>query len=378
MDVRRKVFEILKDVREEGTEAVRRYSKKFDDYDGKLKVEDMSPGQEIPEEDKHVIEEIIDRVFRYHRRQLENDELYTERGSIYGMLHRPVQRAGLYVPGGEPLPSSLIMSGVPAKIAGVEDVAVVTPPMDGEIDPYVSFVADSLGFDEIYRIGGAQAIGAMAYGAGMKKVDKIFGPGNEYVNEAKRQVFGDVGIDSLAGPSDVCIISDSSARVSYVLSDLESQLEHGVNSKAWLLTTSEELAEEARSRTDSEVFLFKDLNSCVEKSNEIAPEHLEIITEDPLGVLEGVKNAGAVYLGEYTPVAAADYFLGVNHILPTGGASRFSSVLTVKDFMKSMSVAYVGEDEFRDDCHLGIRLADIENMTSHKRSMEVRLDEKED
>jgi histidinol dehydrogenase len=211
----------------------------------------------------------------------------------------------------------------------------------------------------------------MAYGIGMRKVDKIFGPGNKYVNEAKRQVFGTVGIDSLAGPSEVCIIADESANEEYVLMDLLSQLEHGKDSKAWLITTSRDLAKYCN-KHGIEVRLCESLEECIRSANEIAPEHLEIITKDPMKMVESVENAGAIYLGEYTPVPAADYFLGVNHVLPTGGTAKFSSVLTVMDFMKRISLAYVSREEFLRERHLGMALAEMEGMKWHKRSMEVR------
>ncbi|WP_461866583.1 histidinol dehydrogenase, partial [Thermococcus sp.] len=196
-------------------------------------------------------------------------------------------------------------------------------------------------------------------------------PGNKFVNEAKRQVFGVVGIDSLAGPSEIAVIADETADKEYVLYDLLSQLEHGKDSKAWLLTTSKELAEYCR-RNGIEVILCESLEECAEKANEITPEHLEIITKEPLKLVDLIENAGAIYLGEYTPVPAADYFLGVNHVLPTGGAAKFSGVLTVMDFMKRISLAYVSRDEYLQERYLGIRLAEIEGLELHKKALEVR------
>ncbi|WP_456450687.1 histidinol dehydrogenase, partial [Palaeococcus sp. (in: euryarchaeotes)] len=196
------VAQILKDIRERGIEAVREYSRKFDGYDGEFLVreEEFEEAERlIPEEDKQVIARTIERVREYHEKQLENDKLYIKNASLYGIIYKPIKRIGIYVPGGKPLPSSLIMVGVPAKIAGVKEIVVTTPPKEGKVNPYVLYVAKLLGIKEVYKLGGIQAIGAMAYGIGMKKVDKIFGPGNKFVNEAKRQVFGAVGIDSLAG-----------------------------------------------------------------------------------------------------------------------------------------------------------------------------------
>ncbi|AHF79913.1 histidinol dehydrogenase [Thermococcus paralvinellae] len=368
------VAQILKDIREKGIEAVKEYSRKFDGYDGEFLVSEEEfeeAERQIPEKDKKIIKRTIERIWEYHEKQLENDKLYIKNASLYGIIYKPVRRIGIYVPGGKPLPSTLMMVGVPAKIAGVKEIAVTTPPKNGKVNPYVLYVAKLLGIKEVYKLGGIQAIGAMAYGIGMKKVDKIFGPGNKFVNEAKRQVFGVVGIDSLAGPSEIAVIADESANKEYVLYDLLSQLEHGKDSKAWLLTTSRELAEYC-SRDGIEVVLCKSLEECAEKANEIAPEHLEIITKEPLKLVDLIENAGAIYLGEYTPVPAADYFLGVNHVLPTGGAAKFSGVLTVMDFMKRISLAYVSREEFLAERYLGIRLAEIEGLEMHKKSMEVR------
>ncbi|WP_461864393.1 histidinol dehydrogenase [Thermococcus sp.] len=368
------VAEILEDIKKRGIEAVREYSRKFDGYDGAFLVEEEEFEEAeglIPEEDKRIIAKTIERIREYHEKQLEKDKLYIKNASLYGIIYRPIRRVGIYVPGGKPLPSSLIMTGVPAKIAGVREIVVTIPPKEGKVNPYVLYVAKLLGIKEVYKLGGIQAIGAMAYGIGMEKVDKIFGPGNRFVNEAKRQVFGAVGIDSLAGPSEIAVIADESANKDYVLADLLSQLEHGKDSKAWLLTTSKELAEYC-SREGVEVVLCENLEKCAKKANEIAPEHLEILTEEPLKLVDLIENAGAIYLGEYTPVPAADYFLGVNHVLPTGGAAKFSGVLTVMDFMKRISLAYVSREEFLAERYLGIRLAEIEGMEEHKRSMEVR------
>jgi len=365
---------ILKDIRDRGIGAVKEYSRKFDGYDGPFLV----TGEEfeemegfVPEKDRKIIERTIERLWNYHERQRPKDELFVKNGSLYGLIYRPIRRIGVYVPGGKPLPSTLMMVAVPAKIAGVKEIAVTIPPKDGKVNPYVLYVAKLLGITEVYKLGGVQAIGAMAYGVGMEKVDKIFGPGNRFVNEAKRQVFGIVGIDSLAGPSEIAVIADGTADRDYVLADLLSQLEHGKDSRAWLLTTSRELAEYC-SRDGIEVILCESLGECVSGANEIAPEHLEIITAEPMELVDLIENAGAIYLGPHTTVPSADYFLGVNHVLPTGGTAKFSGVLTVRDFMKPITLAMVGRREFLAERELGIRLAEIEGMELHRRSMEVR------
>ncbi|WP_297495788.1 histidinol dehydrogenase [Thermococcus sp.] len=368
------VAEILRDIRERGIEAVREYSRRFDGFDGPFRVseEEFREAEEvIPEKDREIIERTIKRLWDYHKRQKPKDELFIKNGSLYGLIYRPIGRIGIYVPGGKPLPSTFMMVAVPARIAGVKEIAVTIPPKDEKVNPYVLYVAKKLGISEVYKLGGVQAIGAMAYGIGMEKVDKIFGPGNRFVNEAKRQVFGVVGIDSLAGPSEIAVIANESADKEYVLADLLSQLEHGKDSRAWLLTTSRELAEYC-SRDGIEVILCETLEECAKKVNEIAPEHLEIITENPMRIVDLIENAGAIYLGPYTPVPSADYFLGVNHVLPTGGTARFSGVLTVMDFLKPITLAMVSREEFLAERELGLRLAEIEGMELHRRSMEVR------
>jgi len=376
------VREILDEIEETGEEGVRKYAQKFDNYGGKLKLEsgEWESIEKIPRADKETIDRAMARVREYHEKQKMDDRLEVREGSLYGTLYRPLSRVGLYVPGGKPLPSSLIMSGVPARLAQVDEIVVATPPKEGRVNPYVLYVAKKLGIDELLKLGGIQAIAALAWGMGTEKVDKIFGPGNRYVNEAKRQLRGEVGIDSLAGPSDICVIADGSAAEEAVSLDLASQLEHGEGSKAWLLTVDSELASFCREEVaGAKVEERESLGDCVARANEIAPEHLEIITRTPLELVDSIKNAGAIYLGQFTPVPAADYFLGVNHILPTGGAARFDSVLTVSDFLKPISLAYTGREEFQRESQVGIRLAEIEGLNLHKRALEIRReDEKGD
>ncbi|MBS3735963.1 histidinol dehydrogenase [Candidatus Bipolaricaulota bacterium] len=380
MELKPYVAEILAEIESEGEKAVEKYSEKYDDYRGPLRVEEgeYPKSEDISEEERKAIEAAIDRVRDHHERQKPDGDLYFQSGSIYGTLYRPMERVGIYVPGGKPLPSTLIMTGIPALLAGVDELIVTSPPSShGDIDPYVLYVAEVLGIDELYRLGGVQAIGAMAYGAGLTSVDKIFGPGNKYVNEAKRQVYGQVGIDGLAGPSEVCIVADETADERHVLADLRSQLEHDRDSRAWLLTTSADLGRYCED-SGAKVEIRDDLPSCIERANDLAPEHLQIMTTGGEHLLDRVRNAGAVYLGTYTPAAAADYFLGVNHVLPTGGAAKFDSVLTVRDFMKPISVARTGKEEFRENCYIGKRLADLEGMSNHLKALEVRDDEETD
>ena len=370
------VRKILSRVQDSGLEAVRRYSAKFDDYEGELtpSAEEWDNAENIPTEDREAIDRIIERVKDHHSWQYPGDSLYNKEGSLYGFVYRPIERVGLYVPGGNPLPSSLIMQAVPAKVAGVDHITVTSPPDGGAISPHMLYVARELEVDSVYKVGGVQAIGAMAFGAGMEAVDKIFGPGNRYVNEAKRQVFGEVGIDALAGPSEICIVADEGADPTTVQADLRAQLEHGSDSRAWLLTTSKEITEIV-DMSEVDVRLKSSLVKCIETSNELAPEHLELLVDSPWELLGYVRNAGAVYLGQYSPASAGDYSMGVNHVLPTGGAARYSSVLSVRDFLKEISVAEVGKREYSRISPLGKKMAQIEGMDLHKNSMEVREDE---
>lgn len=374
MEIEEYVRKILQDIRKNGEIALRKYAEKFDGFDGDFRVskaEIIEAKRSISEEDKKVIEEVIRRVEDYHKKFFEETKIFVRNWALYGLICKPLQRIGIYVPGGKPLPSTLIMIAIPAKIAGVNEIVLTTPPKNGKVNPYILYIADLLEVDEIYKIGGVQAIAAMAFGICMRKVDKIFGPGNKFVSEAKRQVFGIVGIDSLAGPSEICIIADETANKEYVLADLLSQLEHDRDAKAWLLTTSKELANYCMGER-IKVRLCRDMEECIALANEIAPEHLQIMVKEPLEVAERIYNAGAIYIGSYTPVAAADYFLGVNHVLPTNKAARFCSVLTVMDFMKRISFAWVSRQEFMENRKLGMRFAEIEGMKLHKQALEVR------
>ena len=373
VDLKKTVREILEDIETNGLSAVKKYSTKFDNYDGELVLsnEERQSAQSVSKFDKEVVDRISQRLTEYHERQKGVDDIYHKGDSLFGLVTRPINRVGIYVPGGKPLPSTLLMTLIPAKLAGVNEIVVCTPPKDGTIHPLIIYIAQKFDITELYKVGGVQAIGAMTYGAGMEAVDKIYGPGNAFVNEAKRQVYGEVGIDSLAGPSEICVIADEAATPEYVKEDLLSQREHGSDSKAWLLTTSQALYDYCTDPTIN-TLLFDDLESCVQKANKIAPEHLEIITEDPMVLADKINTAGAVYLGNYTPVPSADYFLGSNHVLPTGRAARFSSVLTVGDFQRKMTLASLSRDEFMIDRELGIRMATIEGLEHHRKSMEVR------
>ncbi len=374
MEMEEYVKNILNDIRSGGIDKVSEYSKKFDGYGSPFRVpesEFIEAKKLIPDYQKSIIDRTYRRIYENHAMQYNNDKVRFSRGSIYGIRYTPIERIGMYIPGKKPLPSTVMMIGVPAQIAGVKDIVIASAPeSNGRINPYTLYIAGLLGVKEVYRIGGIQAIGSMAYGIGMKKVDKIFGPGNSYVNEAKRQVYGFTGIDGLYGPSEVMVISDGTSNNEYILADLNSQLEHGITSKAWLLTTGKAISTGGNERI--EIIPFKNMDELILKANEIAPEHMEIQTLNPMEIFTRIKNAGAIYMGKYAPVPAGDYFLGVNHLLPTGGTSRFSSALTVDDFMKKTSFANVSREDFMGDRELGMELAKIEGMPLHYRAMEVR------
>ncbi len=337
-----------------------------------------------------------DNIRRFHEKQKENSWITVEDGIMLGQKVTPMYSSGCYVPGGRAAyPSSVLMNIIPAKVAGVERIIVCTPPQpDGSINPGTLAAADIAGADEIYRAGGAVAIAAMAYGTeSIPKVDIITGPGNIYVALAKKQVFGDVGIDSVAGPSEILVIADKTADPRYVAADLLSQAEHDPMASAILLTTSTELAEqvlkeidafletlsrrgiiEASLRDYGHIFVSEDMDEVIDAANAIASEHLEILTEQPLEIMSRIRNAGAIFMGPYSSEPLGDYFAGPNHILPTGGTARFFSPLGVDTFVKKSSlISYSKEALCR--IHEEIELfAESEGLTAHANSIKVRFD----
>jgi len=340
-----------------------------------------------------------DNITAFHRRELRNSWFQMEEnGVILGQKIVPLDSAGLYIPGGKAAyPSTVLMNAIPAKVAGVRRLVITTPPGDkGEVNRAVLAAAGLLGIGEIYRVGGAQAIAALALGTEtIKPVDKIVGPGNIYVTAAKKLLFGEVGIDMVAGPSEIVVIADRTADPDHVACDLVSQAEHDPMASAVLVTTDRSLALKVNEALGREVaasarkeiiaeslsgfgraFLVNNLDEAVEIVNRLAPEHLEIITEDPWRTLGGIRNAGSVFLGKYTPEAVGDYLAGVNHVLPTGGAARFSSALGVDDFVKKIQfTSYTREalDEAGEDI---VTLAESEGLTGHARSVTVRREPK--
>jgi histidinol dehydrogenase len=318
-------------------------------------------------------------------------------GVILGQLARPLQSVGIYVPGGKAVyPSSVLMNAVPAKVAGVERVVMCSPVPGGALDPSILVAADIAGVTEIYKIGGAQAVAAMAYGtATVPRVDKIVGPGNIYVATAKRLVFGQVDIDMIAGPSEVLVIADDTADPSYVAADLLSQAEHDELASAILVTPSRRLADKVIAEIDRQmanlvrreiagksidrfgaVVIVKDLAEATDISNAIAPEHLELSVEKPFELLALIRNAGAIFLGHYSPESVGDYVAGPNHVLPTGGTARFFSPLSTDDFMKKSSLIFYTKEGLERVAEAVTRIADVEGLEAHGNTIRVRMEKK--
>jgi histidinol dehydrogenase len=335
-------------------------------------------------------------VRAFHERQREESwEMETANGVRLGQRITPIDRAGLYVPGGTAsYPSSVVMNVVPAQVAGVERIIVATPPRTLSENPAVAAALLELNATEVYAVGGAQAVAALAYGTEtIPRVDKITGPGNRYVAAAKKLVFGVVGIDSIAGPSEVVVVADETARADFIAADMLAQAEHGVDASAVLLTTDEKLAFTVAAEIEQQaqslsrfsmlekslaefgaIIVVDNLAEACEVANELAPEHLEIMTRDAESVAAGVRHAGAIFLGEHTPEAVGDYFAGPNHVLPTGGAARFSSALGVYDFVKRTSILRYSSGELRHTAQMIAALAHAEGLDAHARSALIRLE----
>jgi histidinol dehydrogenase len=338
------------------------------------------------------------RIEDYHRKQLVPSYAGSDEDGVeLGWLVRPMERIGIYAPGGlAAYPSTVLMAAVPARVAGVREILLVSPAKGGKLNPLLLAAADLSGISRIFKIGGAQAIAALAYGtASIPAVDKIVGPGNAYVTAAKRMVFGAVGIDMIAGPSEILIVADRSADPRYVAADLLSQAEHDTMASAILLTPEEGLATAVaseivrqlgqlsrksiatRSMADfGALIITRDLAEAVEIANRFAPEHLELMVENPAEILKDIVNAGAVFLGHFTPEAMGDYLAGPSHILPTAGTARFSSPLGVYDFIKRSSVLSFSSDALRKYGPKAARFAEVEGLQAHGRSVEIRLAKK--
>ena len=395
------VREIIAQVRAKGDEALKRYTKEFDGVD----ITSVEVGQEAIDEGFRMADPMLvdilyrasERVAAFHQHQVRNSFLVNEEeGILMGQKIIPLERVGLYVPGGTAAyPSSVIMNCIPAKLAGVKEIVMVTPPgKDGKIPPNILAAARICGVNRVFRVGGAQAIAALAYGTeSVPRVDKIVGPGNQFVAEAKKQVFGKVGIDMVAGPSEILVIADGKCDPRIVAADLLSQAEHDKTASAVLVTDSEALAvavqaaieeqlpklrreEIARASIDTngKIIVADNLDTAVEIANEIAPEHLEVCVDQPFDYLDKIKNAGSIFLGRNCPEALGDYFAGPNHTLPTSGTARFSSPLSVDDFVKKTQYTYYTRPALEKAQPTVSIFAKQEGLTAHARSIDIRFD----
>jgi histidinol dehydrogenase len=396
-EIEQRVKAILADVRRNGDKAVLKYTRKFDSVKTTgLKILPDEISWYAARADIKVVKALrfsTKRIRSFHKRQIEKSWSYFEGGTIIGQVIRPLERVGIYVPGGKAsYPSTVLMNVVPAQVAGVGEIAVCVPAPGGEMNPHVMAAIQLLNVREVYRIGGAQAIGAMAYGTGtIKKVDKIVGPGNIYVATAKKMVFGEVDIDMIAGPSEILIIADDSANPVCVAADLLSQAEHDELASSILITSSKSLAgavgRELKRQLENlkrkeiakksiqnygAVIITRNIEDATVIANEIAPEHLEIMTKNPKNVLPLIKNAGAIFLGKWTPEALGDYSAGPNHTLPTGGTARFSSPLGVYDFIKRSSLLRFTENGFRRLAETVKTIAEAEGLEAHGNTIRVR------
>lgn len=397
------VAAILADVKEKGDEAIFEYTKKFDgaeinaDNIVVTKAEIEEAYSLVDAQLVDVIRKALVNIRDYHAKQKQYSWFdSTPNGTILGQKVTPLNRVGVYVPGGKAAyPSSVLMNIIPAKVAGVNQIIMTTPPgKDGKVNPGTLVAANEAGVDVIYKVGGAQAIAAMAYGTeSIKKVDKIVGPGNIYVALAKKAVYGHVSIDSIAGPSEILVIADETANPRYVAADLLSQAEHDEMASAILITTSSELADKvskeikgfvsvlSRSEIISKslenygyILIAKDIEEAVEIANEIASEHLEIVTKDPFTVMTKIRNAGAIFLGEYSSEPLGDYFAGPNHVLPTNGTAKFFSPLSVDDFIKKSSIISYSKEALEPIHEDIIKFANAERLTAHANSIKVRFE----
>ena len=395
------VRKILNDVKEKGDEAVLQLTHQFDRHDLPLEKIRVTPDEiqaaykEVSQEELDALREAAKRIRLFHERQKQDSWTYEEEGVTLGQMVRPLEVAGIYVPGGKAsYPSCVLMNAIPAKVAGVQRVVMCSPFPDGETRPHVLVAADLAGVSEIYKIGGAQAVAAMAFGTDtIPRVDKIVGPGNIFVALAKRLVFGIVDIDMIAGPSEILIVADHTANPAYVAADLLSQAEHDEDAVPILVTSEGALAEKVRKELEKQVaglskkaiaevslenncylLVTKSLQDAVDMANKIAPEHLELSVENPEEWAEKVQNAGAVFLGHYTPEAMGDYLAGPNHVLPTSGTARFSSPLGVYDFIKRTSLISYTREALQKCGKTVTLLAEMEDLGAHANSVKLRLD----
>ena len=394
------VKEIIQAVKDEGDAAVIRLTNQFDRT--KFKLSDLKVSSyEIEEAYKKVsnnevkaMQAAAHNIRKFHERQVQESWQYEENGVVLGQLVTPLQVVGIYVPGGKAsYPSSVLMNAVPARVAGVDKIIMCSPTPDGKTSPHVLVAADLVGVDTIYKIGGAQAVAAMALGTDLiPKVDKIVGPGNIYVALAKRIIFGLVDIDMIAGPSEILVIADDSAKPEFVAADLLSQAEHDEQAVPIMVTPSEELALKVRDEIDKQklelkrksiieeslnskclLIVTQNLEDAIDLANRVAPEHLELSIENPESWVKKIRNAGAIFLGHYTPEAIGDYMAGPNHVLPTCGTARFSSPLGVYDFVKRTSLIKYSQEALSSSAETCATLAEMENLEAHANAIRIRI-----
>lgn len=393
---------IIADIKVNGDKALFEYTKKFDKFDvnndNVLVTEDeiKEAYNQVDADLVRVIKKSAERIAAFHEKQKMNSWLEpSKNGEMLGQLIRPLQRVGVYVPGGKAAyPSSVLMNIIPAKVAGVEEIVMTTPPSaDGKISSTTIVAADIAGIHKIYKAGGAQAVAALAFGTeSIPKVEKIVGPGNIFVALAKRSVYGYVNIDSVAGPSEILILADESANPQFVAADLLSQAEHDELASAVLITDCKELAEKVQIEAENQtnrmerkeiikksqdnygaIIVVNNFDEACDLCNQIAPEHLEISTKEPFSLLPKIQNAGAIFLGHYTPEPLGDYMAGPNHVLPTGGTARFFSPLSIDDYIKKSSIISFSKEAMQELGPDVVKFAEAEGLTAHANSIKVRL-----
>ena len=404
-EVNEAVLKIIEDINERGNEALFEYCLKFDGYQinnekdlivGEIEKEEAL--KQIDADYLRILERTKEQITEFHKNQIDKSwSLFKDNGVIMGQMVRPIERVALYVPGGTAsYPSTVLMNAVPAKLAGVKDLVIITPVKeDGKVNPIIIAAAKVSGVDTIYKFGGAQGVAAIAHGTEtIKKADKIVGPGNIFVATAKKLSYGLVDIDMVAGPSEVLVIADENANPKYIAADLMSQAEHDKLASALLVTTSRDLVAKVNgelvrqmaylSRRDiieeslvnyGGAIIVDNLNEAFDVSNYLAPEHLEVLVDNPVNMLPKIKNAGSIFLGEYSPEPLGDYMSGTNHVLPTGGTAKFYSALGVYDFVKYSSYSYYPKNvlgEFKEDV---IKFAKSEGLDAHANSVAVRFEE---
>lgn len=402
VDVEEIVAQIIQTVRAEGDAALLAYGKQFDGADLKtlqVSAEEIADAKaQIDESFLEILQEAAANIRRFHQQQVrEGFMIKNEDGTFLGQKVIPMDKVGLYVPGGTAVyPSTVLMDSIPAKIAGCSEVVIVTPPnAEGKINPAILAAADIAGVDRIFKVGGAQAVAALAYGTEtIPRVDKIVGPGNAFVAEAKKQVFGQVAIDMIAGPSEILIVADGTCEAKNVAADMLSQAEHDKMASAVLITDSAELAKAVSEQLEvqlarlereeiarvsieenGKIIVTPDLDLAIDVANAIAPEHLELCMDEPLPYLDKVRHAGSVFLGKNCPEALGDYFAGPNHTLPTSGTARFSNPLSVDDFVKKTQFTYYTKDALEKVAGKIDAFARAEGLTAHGRSVTIRFEE---